>query len=340
MTRYIWDVVSDNVLMETDDAGETTAVYTQEPDRYGELISQHRDGKTNYYHYDGEGNTRAVTDENGDVVETATYSAFGKVVAKTSSIVNPFGYKGALGYYANPETSDYYVRARIYEPAISRWLSSDPIGFGDGLNLYQYALSNPLIYSDPSGLCVCCKVTKFEPDPVKFTSKDCKAGTDVDGEKFFYAPFKLSAEFSNDSGYSCHCCWYHQRVRGFIQYREVPGGIWKKVKENVKSEEDFIIDENGVKQYYGHRDLPGRDNDKYGDPRLTSCSYSMSDQPGVYKGVTDALKLALRRGKTLRIEIVLEFKLSVIDKCCKNPSKDDLEEIVYPVRCGVTFDKL
>ena len=152
MTRYIWDVVSDNVLMETDDAGETTAVYTQEPDRYGELISQHRDGQTSYYHFDGEGNTRALTDANQNIVETATYSAFGEVVEKTSSISNPFGYKGALGYYTNAETNDIYVRARTYEPSIGRWCSVDPLGHIDGLNVYSYAAQSPLSFADPSGL--------------------------------------------------------------------------------------------------------------------------------------------------------------------------------------------
>jgi len=152
MTRYIWDVVSDNVLMETDDAGETTAVYTQEPDLYGELISQHRDGQTTYYHYDGEGNTRAVTDENQNVVETATYSAFGEVVEKTSSVVNPFGYKGALGYYTNGGTNDIYVRARTYEPTIGRWLSLDPLWFLDVANRYAFVQNSPITLRDPSGL--------------------------------------------------------------------------------------------------------------------------------------------------------------------------------------------
>ena len=162
MTRYIWDVVSDNVLMETDDAGETTAVYTQEPDRYGELISQHRDGQTSYYHFDGEGNTRALTDANQNIVETATYSAFGEVVEKTSSIVNPFGYKGALGYYTNGETNDIYVRARTYEPSIGRWFSIDPISFlsGDPM-LYLYARNSPIGVTDPSGLYVECDCGVF-----------------------------------------------------------------------------------------------------------------------------------------------------------------------------------
>jgi len=153
VTEYLWDVDNDSLLMETDGDGNPTAVYTNTPDPNGELISQHRDGQTYFHHYDGEHNTRQVTYDSQNVGETATYSAFGETVAKTSSIVNPFGYKGALGYYTNGETGDVYVRARTFSPTIGRWLTRDPIGWLGGLlNLYGYAAANPVANCDPSGL--------------------------------------------------------------------------------------------------------------------------------------------------------------------------------------------
>jgi len=151
VTNYIWDVVSDNVLMEKDDDGETIARYLQEPKLYGEVISQERGGQTRYYNYDGEGNTCELTDENQNVTDTYEYSAFGKEIARTGTTENPFGYRGALGYYANPETNDIYVRARIYEPKIGRWLSVDPLGLQDGANCFVYVRMNPVLYDDPSG---------------------------------------------------------------------------------------------------------------------------------------------------------------------------------------------
>ena len=155
MTYYYWDEVNDNVFAEEDENGEVVAEYFHEPGLHGELIAQRRDGKNYFYEYDGEGNTRAVTDENGDIVETATYSAFGEVIEKTSSIVNPFGYKGALGYYTDTETGNIDVRRRTYQPSAGRWLSLDPIGFVDGSNRYVYAHANPINIVDPSGeLCI------------------------------------------------------------------------------------------------------------------------------------------------------------------------------------------
>ena len=64
VTNYIWDVASDNLLMETDASGATTAVYTNEPDVFGELVSQRRGGVTSYYHFDAQRSTRELTDAN------------------------------------------------------------------------------------------------------------------------------------------------------------------------------------------------------------------------------------------------------------------------------------
>jgi uncharacterized protein RhaS with RHS repeats len=44
-------------------------------------------------------------------------------------------------------------RDRYYNPAIGRFISEDPIGFGGrDFNLYRYVSNNPIKYSDPAGL--------------------------------------------------------------------------------------------------------------------------------------------------------------------------------------------
>jgi hypothetical protein len=45
------------------------------------------------------------------------------------------------------------VRHRHYAPDLGRWLSRDPLGYVDGMSLYEYVGSYPMNITDPSGLC-------------------------------------------------------------------------------------------------------------------------------------------------------------------------------------------
>ncbi|HDL8091649.1 TPA: RHS repeat-associated core domain-containing protein, partial [Yersinia enterocolitica] len=46
----------------------------------------------------------------------------------------------------------YYYGFRYYMPWLGRWLSSDPAGTIDGLNLYRMVRNNPIRYKDSYGL--------------------------------------------------------------------------------------------------------------------------------------------------------------------------------------------
>jgi hypothetical protein len=43
---------------------------------------------------------------------------------------------------------------RYYDPEVGRYLTRDPIGYGDGMNVYLYAGDNPINHIDPLGLFV------------------------------------------------------------------------------------------------------------------------------------------------------------------------------------------
>jgi len=55
----------------------------------------------------------------------------------------------------NPQAS--YYCARYYDPNAGRFASEDTIGFDGGINFYQYAQSNPVMFTDPKGLSPCLK---------------------------------------------------------------------------------------------------------------------------------------------------------------------------------------
>ena len=152
IVNFIWDDLSDNVLIETDENGMTTAEYTNEPGVYGAPISQTRTGISRYYHYDANGSTRKITDPAQNVTDTASYTGFGELIAQTGDTSYPFRYKGSAGFYSDGETGDVYVRSRAYAPGIGRWTSQNSAGFVDGVNLYAAYFVPSLI--DPSGFLV------------------------------------------------------------------------------------------------------------------------------------------------------------------------------------------
>ena len=78
------------------------------------------------------------------------YGAFGNVVVETNpSAGDRFKFTGRE---FDATTGLYYYRARYYDPALGRFTSQDPLGFGAGdANLYRYGSNDPLRYTDPTG---------------------------------------------------------------------------------------------------------------------------------------------------------------------------------------------
>jgi RHS repeat-associated protein len=76
---------------------------------------------------------------------STSYQA-GRSVAETSLKRYRF-----TGKERDGETGLYYHTARYYAPWLGRWTSCDPVGLVDGLNQYQYVLSNPIGATDPTG---------------------------------------------------------------------------------------------------------------------------------------------------------------------------------------------
>ncbi|HNP50792.1 MAG TPA: SpvB/TcaC N-terminal domain-containing protein [Nitrosomonas nitrosa] len=55
------------------------------------------------------------------------------------------------GMERDEETGFGYHGARYYVPWLGRWVAADPIGVGDGVNLYRYVSSNPVNFTDSDG---------------------------------------------------------------------------------------------------------------------------------------------------------------------------------------------
>src|SRR4029079_10235625 len=68
------------------------------------------------------------------------------------------------------ETVLTYMQARYSAPVSGRFLSPDPLGYADQLNLYAYVSGDPVNRADPSGMCGICTFGRvpgwFRPSPI------------------------------------------------------------------------------------------------------------------------------------------------------------------------------
>lgn len=98
------------------------------------------------------GSMAVELDNNGNVLSYEEYSAFGQTTyrAAENSLTKPKGYRFS-GKEKDLETGLYYFGARYYAPWLGRWISPDPVGIGDGPNVYCYVSCNPVLFVDPDG---------------------------------------------------------------------------------------------------------------------------------------------------------------------------------------------
>ena len=96
---------------------------------------------------DALGSTTTIADASGAVKGSFAYEPLGATTASGAAAGYPFQYIGRIPVANNL----YYFRARFYNTTVGRFISEDPLGFAGGINLYGYALDDPLDLSDPSG---------------------------------------------------------------------------------------------------------------------------------------------------------------------------------------------
>lgn len=109
-----------------------------------------------FYHPDHLGTSNYISDTNGKLYEHLEYFPFGEGWVEENSNTQRTPYL-FTAKELDEETGLYYFGARYYDPRTSVWQSADPIDRFNprsptiGLNLYQYALHNPVRLIDPTG---------------------------------------------------------------------------------------------------------------------------------------------------------------------------------------------
>lgn len=115
----------------------------------GSILYSQRGSKFEYFDYNGVGDTVLLTDPDCVASDDNLYDAYGNIVASSGSSAN--------NRLAFTKERDFSIGLdnhgmRYYDPEIGRYISRDPAGYVDGLNVYLYVHNNPINHIDPLGL--------------------------------------------------------------------------------------------------------------------------------------------------------------------------------------------
>ena len=149
----------------------------------GSILYSQRGVTNEFFSYNAVGHTVALTLTNGTTEKTVLYEAFG-------NIASSFGVS-ANNRLANTKERSFSIGLdnhglRYYDPEVGRYLTRDPIGYGDGMNVYLYAGGNPVNYIDPLGLSMDDPKNNIDgaQAPLPVSPKEASAISDINGTAY------------------------------------------------------------------------------------------------------------------------------------------------------------
>jgi len=99
-----------------------------------------------WLHADQQGSTIAWSNGSGASLGTQAYDPYGQPSAWSGP---RYAYTGQLMI---PEAQLYHYKARAYDPALGRFMQTDPAGYQSDVNPYAYVGNDPIAGIDPSGM--------------------------------------------------------------------------------------------------------------------------------------------------------------------------------------------
>ena len=101
--------------------------------------------------YDGTGHVVALTDIEKNLLAEYAYGPFGEKIAASGPRAQSNPWRWGTKY-RDPETGLYYFGHRYFDPVTGQWLSREPLGESESINLYLFAGNDPINNVDVLGL--------------------------------------------------------------------------------------------------------------------------------------------------------------------------------------------
>ena len=101
--------------------------------------------------YDGSGNVTALADNTGTLQAEYGYSPFGVLLYARGPHADSCPFRFQTKYY-DQETGLCMFRKRPYDPPTAQWLSREPLGEKESIDLYRFAGNDPINNVDRDGL--------------------------------------------------------------------------------------------------------------------------------------------------------------------------------------------
>lgn len=158
---YLVDIVGlSQVVAESNGVSVVTALHVRGDDLFATLRPNAAPAEpgvepwvARYFHAEGIGSIRALTNEEGAVSDRYEFEAFGALSSHQGSDPNAYLFAGEV---LDPNVGFYYLRERWLNSWAGLFAAVDPVSttiFDPGtLHSYLYAASDPVLRVDPSGL--------------------------------------------------------------------------------------------------------------------------------------------------------------------------------------------
>lgn len=101
--------------------------------------------------YDGSGNVVALADSTGTLKAEYGYGPFGEMIYARGPRAQSCPFRFATKYF-DQETGECDFGRRFFDPVTGQFLSREPLGENESLNLYQYGQGDPINNVDVDGL--------------------------------------------------------------------------------------------------------------------------------------------------------------------------------------------